>query len=242
MQIENQIVLVTGANRGIGREFVLELLERGASKVYASVRRLEAFDFADKRVVPLVMDILDSDSVTAATKLATDVTVVVNNAGISTGASIVSGDLNDLHKEMDVHYWGTLRVIRAFAPVLAENGGGAIVNVLSALSWFATSGAGGYAAAKAAAWNMTNAVRLELASQNTLVQAVLFGVAKTDLMAKDYTGPAIEAREVPRQALRGVEEGQIEVVVDGVTAWIKNALAGDRGQFYEQLHEKLGVI
>lgn len=242
MQIKNQIVLVTGANRGIGREFVLEILERGAIKVYASVRRLEAFDFADDRVVPLQLDLLDGDSVAAAAQIASDVTVVVNNAGISTGASIVSGDMNDLHKEMDTHYWGTLSVIRAFAPVLAANGGGAIVNVLSALSWFATSGAGGYAAAKAAAWNMTNAVRLDLAPQGTLVQAVLFGVAKTDLMSSDYTGPAIDAREVPRQSLQGLEAGEIEVVVDDVTAWVKSSLAGDRTHFYAQLTEKLGVI
>jgi len=239
MNITNQIALVTGANRGIGEKFVLELLERGAAKVYATARRPELLNFDDSRVVPLRLDLLDNESVLAAAAAASDVTLLVNNAGISTGALLVTGDLVDARREMDTHFWGTLGTIRAFAPVLEANGGGAIVNVLSALSWFAAPGAGAYAAAKAAEWNMTNAVRLELASHGTLVQGVHLGAADTDIMAK-YDGPKIDPRDVARASLDGLASGSIEVVVDDWSAMVKASLASDPAVFYKQMSEILG--
>jgi NAD(P)-dependent dehydrogenase (short-subunit alcohol dehydrogenase family) len=240
MNITDQIALVTGANRGIGREFVLELLERGATKVYATARRPETLDFADDRVVPLRLDLLDHDSVVAAAATASDVTLLVNNAGISTGAALVTGELSEIRREMDTHFWGTLDVIRQFAPVLATNGGGAIVNVLSALSWFAAPGSGSYATAKAAEWNMTNGVRLELAPQGTLVQGVLLGAADTDITS-GYDGPKIDPRDVPRSSFDGLATGAIEVIVDDWTAMVKASLAGDPAVFYEQMALLLGV-
>jgi NAD(P)-dependent dehydrogenase (short-subunit alcohol dehydrogenase family) len=240
MNVTDQIALVTGANRGIGRQFVLELLERGASKVYATARRPETIDLDDARVVPLRLDLLDHESVVAASTVAADVTLLVNNAGISTGALLVTGDLAEVRREMDTHFWGTLDVIRAFSPVLAAHGGGAIVNVLSALSWFAAPGSGAYAAAKAAEWNMTNGVRLELAAQGTLVQGVLLGAADTDIMA-GYEGPMIDPRDVPRAALDGLAAGSIEVVVDDWTAMVKGSLSEDPAMFYARIVELLGA-
>ncbi|MGW0504383.1 SDR family oxidoreductase [Micromonospora sp. NPDC003241] len=240
MNIADQIALVTGSNRGIGRQFVLELLDRGASKVYATARRPEILDFDDSRVVPLRLDLLDHESVVAAAATARDVTLLVNNAGIATGAPLVTGELTEVRREMDTHFWGTLDVIREFAPVLAANGGGAIVNVLSALSWFAGPGTGSYAAAKAAEWNMTNGVRLELAAQGTLVQGVLLGAADTDITA-DYDGPKIDPRDVPRRALDGLAAGSIEVIVDDWTAMVKASLAGDPAPFYTRITEMLGA-
>ncbi|GAA1719172.1 SDR family oxidoreductase [Brachybacterium phenoliresistens] len=240
MDITDQIALVTGANRGIGREFVQELLERGARRVYATARRPESIAVDDPRVVPLHLDLTDADSVRAAARAAQDVTVLVNNAGISTGASLVTGDLAEVRREMDTHFWGTLSVIREFAPVLAGNGGGAIVTVLSALSWFSTARAGAYAAAKAAEWNMTNGVRLELAAQGTLVQGVLLGAADTDITA-DYDGPKIDPREVPRRSLDGLADGSIEVIVDDWTAMVKESLAGDPAPFYARMTQLLGA-
>jgi NAD(P)-dependent dehydrogenase (short-subunit alcohol dehydrogenase family) len=239
MDITTQTALVTGANRGIGRQFVLELLDRGVSKVYATARRTETLDFTDSRVVPLRLDLVDHDSVVAAAAAAQDVTLLVNNAGISTGASLVTGDLAEIRREMDTHFWGTLGVIREFAPVLASNGGGSIVNVLSALSWFSANGAGAYAAAKAAEWNMTNGVRLELAGQGTLVQGVLLGAADTDITA-NYDGPKIDPRDVPRLSLDGLASGAIEVIVDDWTAMVKASLAGDPAPFYAQMTATLG--
>lgn len=240
MDINNQIALVTGANRGIGRQFVLELLDRGASKVYATARRTETLDFDDHRVVPVRLDLLDHESVVAASAAAPDVTLLVNNAGISTGAPLVTGDLSEIRREMDTHFWGTLDVIREFAPVLAANGGGAIVNILSALSWFAAPSSGSYSAAKAAEWNMTNGVRLELSPQGTFVQGVLLGAADTDIAA-GYDGPKIDPRQVPRRSLDGVADGSIEVIVDDWTAMVKASLAGDPDAFYAQMTELLGA-
>jgi NAD(P)-dependent dehydrogenase (short-subunit alcohol dehydrogenase family) len=239
MNITDQVALVTGANRGIGRQFVLELLDRGAAKVYATARRTETLDFDDSRVVPLRLDLLDHESVVAAAAAANDVTIVVNNAGIATGAMLVTGDTTDIRREFDTHFWGTLDVIRQFAPTLATNGGGAIVNVLSALSWFAAPGSGAYAAAKAAEWNMTNGVRLELAAQGTLVQGVLLGAADTDITAS-YDGPKIDPRDVARASLDGVAADNIEVIVDDWTAMVKASLAGDPAAFYEQMTQLLG--
>ncbi len=238
MNITDQIALVTGANRGIGRQFVLELLERGVSKVYATARRPETLDLDDARVVPLRLDLVDHDTVAAAAAAARDVTLLVNNAGISTGAALVTGDLTEVRREMDTHFWGTLDVIREFSPVLAANGGGAIVNVLSALSWFAAPGTGAYSAAKAAEWNMTNGVRLELAAQGTFVQGVLLGAADTDITA-DYDGPKIDPREVPRRSLDALAAGSIEVIVDEWTAMGKASLAADPAPFYAQITELL---
>ncbi|MEU0482275.1 SDR family oxidoreductase [Streptosporangium sp. NPDC006013] len=243
MNIADQIALVTGSNRGIGRQFVLELLERGVSKVYATTRRSESLEglyFDDSRVVPLRLDLLDHESVVTAAAAARDVTLLINNAGIVTGAPLVTGDLTEVRREMDTHFWGTLDVIREFSPVLAANGGGAIVNVLSALSWFAAPGTGSYSAAKAAEWNMTNGVRLELAAQDTLVQGVLLGAADTD-MSSGYDGPKIDPRDVPRLSLDGLAAGSLEVIVDDWTAMVKASLAGDPAPFYTQITELLGA-
>jgi len=230
-EITDQVAFVTGANRGIGRRFVEELLARGARKVYASARRPELIDIPG--VVAVRLDLLDHDSVVAAAALAGDVTLLVNNAGISTATPLVTGDLAEIHREMDTHFWGNLAVIREFAPVLESNGGGSIVNILSALSWFAYPGNGAYAAAKAAEWNMTNGVRLDLAAQGTLVQGVHLGAADTDIMA-GYDGPMIDPRDVPRASLDGLASGAIEVVVDEWSAMVKASLAADPAAFYAQ--------
>lgn len=226
MQISGSIALVTGANRGLGREFAAQLLARGATKVYATARRPELVDIPGVEVLPL--DITDQASVDAVAAVAADVTLLVNNAGVSTGANLVGGDLGLVQKEMDTHFWGTLRMIRAFAPQLS---GGAILNVLSALSWFAYDGAGGYGAAKAAAWNLTNGVRLELAAQKTLVTGLHLGAADTDMMAS-YDGPKIAPADVVRQALDGIEANRLEVVADEWSALVKASLAEDPSRFY----------
>ena len=226
MQISGAIALVTGANRGLGRHFAAQLLERGAAKVYATARCPELVDLPGAEVLRL--DVTDPASVTAAARAAADVTLLVNNAGVSTGADLVSGDLDLIRREMDTHFWGTLTMIRAFAPQLA---GGAILNVLSALSWFAYPGAGGYAAAKAAAWNLTNAVRLELAAQGTQVTGLLLGAADTDMMA-GHDVPKGDPAVIVKTALDGLEAGQWEVLADEWAALVKAALANDPRAFY----------
>jgi NAD(P)-dependent dehydrogenase (short-subunit alcohol dehydrogenase family) len=226
MQINGAVALVTGANRGLGRHFTQQLLERGATKVYATARRPELIDIPG--VEPLRLDITDPSSIAAAAGIATDVTLLINNAGVSTNAKLVTGDLDKIRLELDTHFWGTLGMIRAFAPRL---GGGAILNVLSALSWFNVDGAGAYGAAKAAAWNLTNGVRLELAPQKTLVTGLHLGAADTDMMA-GYQGPKADPAVIVRAALDGVEQNLIEVVADEWSATVKASLAADPGKFY----------
>lgn len=229
MEIKGSVALVTGANRGIGRRYVDALLERGAAKVYAAVRNPDQADIPGAEL--LRVDITDPLAVAQLAEQATDVTLLVNNAGIATSTSLITGDMATVHREMDTHFFGTLSVVRAFAPVLARNGGGAIVNVLSALSWFSYLGSNPYAVAKAAEWSMTNGVRLELASQNTMVQGVHLGAADTDIMA-GYDGPKIDPADVPRASLDGLERGEIEVLVDDWSRMIKATLAKDPSEFY----------
>lgn len=231
MDIAGSVALVTGSNRGIGRRFVTQLLERGAAKVYATARRPELVDIEGVEVLPL--DITDQASVTAAAERAGDVTLLINNAGIATQSSLLTDDLENVRREMDTHFWGNLSMVRAFAPVIERNGGGTIVNVLSALSWFAYPGSGGYAAAKAAEWNMTNAVRLELVPRGVTVQGLHLGAADTDIMA-GYEGQMIDPMEVAIASLDGVQRDAAEVVVDEWSALVKASLAADPATFYAQ--------
>ncbi|MER6014444.1 SDR family oxidoreductase [Streptomyces bluensis] len=233
MDITGSTALVTGANRGIGRRFVDELLARGAAKGYATARRPELIEVSDPRVEALRLDLLDAQSVTNAAAAATDVTLLINNAGIATRTNLLTGDLDTIRLELDTHFFGTLGVIRAFAPVLASNGGGGIVNILSVLSWFASDEAGAYSVAKAAEWNMTNGLRLELADQKTLVQGVHLGAADTDIMA-GHDVPKIDPADVARAGLDGVQSGAIEVLVDDAARYVKASLAADPAEFYAQ--------
>ena len=224
MQITGSVALVTGANRGLGRHFATQLLARGAAKVYATARRPGSVDVPGAHV--LALDVTDPASVAAAAAAAPDVTLLVNNAGVSTGQDLLTGDLDLLRREMDTHYWGTLAMIRAFAPRL---GGGAILNVLSALSWFSYPGANGYAAAKAAQWSLTNGVRLELAGR-TQVTGLHLGAADTDMTA-GYDGPKEDPAAVVAAALDGLEAGRPEVLADEWSARVKAALPGEPGAF-----------
>lgn len=222
--------LVTGANRGIGRHFAAQLLERGAT-VYAAARNPASIDLPGARV--LALDITDADAVAAAAREAGDVNLLVNNAGISTGANLLDADLDGVRAELDVNFWGTLSMVRAFAPVLARNGGGAIANVSSALSWFAFPGSGAYAVSKAANWNMSNALRLELVDQGTLVTSVHLGAAETD-MTKGFDGPKIDPADAARATLDGIVAGRIEILVDDWSEMIKASLAKDPAEFYSR--------
>ncbi|GAA0372882.1 SDR family oxidoreductase [Microbispora corallina] len=228
MQINGAHVLVTGANRGLGRQFALSLLERGAGKVYATARRPDLIDVPG--VVPLRLDVTDPASIADAAAAAPDVTIVINNAGILTGANLVTGNLDMIRHEMDTHFYGTLNVIRAFAPQLAD---GAILNVLSAISWLAYDGAGAYHAAKAAEWALTNGVRLELAGQRTLVTGLHLGSADTDMMAW-YDGDKTAPEVIVAAALDGIEAHRPEVLADDWSRQVKAWLSEDPEVVYRE--------
>ncbi len=230
MKIAGSVALVTGANRGIGRALAAGLLERGAAKVYAAARTPSSVDLPGVEVVPL--DITDPAQVAAAAELAQDVTILVNNAGISTWTALLTSPEADIRREMEVNLFGTLGVTRAFAPALVRNGGGAIVNVLSALSWYAYPGNGAYAVSKAAEWGMNNALRLELFEQGTQVTGVHLAMADTEMMADFKHLGLMPTSQVAALTLDGVEAGSMEVVGDDITAWVKASLAKDPAEFY----------
>lgn len=227
MQILDSVALVTGANRGIGRHFVQALLARGAAKVYATARTPSLVDIPGAQV--LALDVTDPASVAAAAVAAPDVSLLINNAGISTFQNLVTGDLDEIHREMDTHFFGTLSVVRAFTPVLAASGagagGGAVLNMLSALSWFSYDGANAYSAAKAAQWSLTNGIRLELAAQGTLVTGLHAGSVDTEMMA-GFDVPKTDPAEVARAGLDAIEANQLEVLVDDTSAQVRAALSG----------------
>jgi NAD(P)-dependent dehydrogenase (short-subunit alcohol dehydrogenase family) len=228
MNIEGSVALVTGAGRGLGAAYTRALLDRGAGKVYAAVRRPE--DVTDPRLTPVRLDLTDRASIAAAARLATDVTLVINNAGISTHTPIL-GEEPALREELEVNYLGPVAVSKSFAPVLAAGGGGALVNVLSVLSWLSLPGTAGYSSAKAAMWSATNSLRLTLAEQNTLVVAVHVGFMDTD-MAASVTGPKVAPDVVAQATLDAVEAGQPEVLADDVSQQVRAALSGPLSSLY----------
>jgi NAD(P)-dependent dehydrogenase (short-subunit alcohol dehydrogenase family) len=238
VQLRDSVVLVTGANRGIGAEFVAQLKERGAAKIYAAARDASTIDVDG--VQPIELDVTKPDQVRAAADAAGDVQILINNAGISTGTSLLTGDLANIGREMETNFYGPLLTTRAFAPILGANGGGAILNVVSALSWFTVPGAGAYSASKAAAWSLTDATRIELMAQGTHVVGVHMGLVDTD-MAQGVEGPKIAPAVLASAGLDAIEAGRSEVLADEWTTFVKGGLALDPSERYEQIFSALGV-
>lgn len=230
MKIEGANVLVTGANRGIGHHLSRALLDAGASKVYAGARDIATV--TDQDLIPVQLDVTDQSQVEAAARELSDVSIVINNAGIGTAHPLLGeGVLEAARNEMEVNYIGLLSVSRAFAPVLANNGGGALGNVLSVASWIASPNIPTYAASKSAAWSITNALRIHLKAQGTLVTGFHFGFVDTDLTA----GIDLEKHDprfIAEAMIEGIEAGQEEVVVDELSKNVKAALPDDHGLLY----------
>ena len=222
MTTDHITALVTGANRGLGRRFAEQLLERGAT-VYAAARNPDSIDLPG--AIPLQLDITDPESVRRAAETASDVNVLINNAGVSTQAGLLDGPIEDIRLEMETHYFGTLGVTRAFVPVIESNGGGSILNVLSVLSWYHPPTSGAYSAAKAAGWALTDAVRAELAPRGIHVAALHVGYMDTDMVsyipADQKTDPAV----VARLALDGLFAGDTEILGDELTRTVKSHLS-----------------
>ena len=233
MNIARSTALVTGANRGLGRHLANELLSRGAT-VYAGTRNPDAVDLPGARVVPL--DITNPVSVASAAEIAGDVTLLINNAGSSTGTGLLTGDEAQIRFEMDTNFFGTLSVIRAFAPRISTNGGGSILNVLSVLSWVSFPRSGAYCAAKSAEWSMTNALRVQLAEQNIRVAGLHVGYMDTDMTAL-ITAPKSNPADIAKIAIDGVEQDLFEIVADDVSREIQAALAGGVPALYPQIQE-----
>jgi NAD(P)-dependent dehydrogenase (short-subunit alcohol dehydrogenase family) len=229
MKIEGSVALVTGANRGLGKVLAEQLRARGAKKVYAGARDPSKITYPG--VEPVKLDITNAADVEAAAKALGDVNLVINNAGIAQFASI-AGDssLEIARKAMETNYFGTLRVANAFAPILAKNGGGALVNMLSVLTWITYPSLAAYCASKSAAWALTNGLRHELKEQGTLVVGVHAGLIDTD-MAAGVEAPKVTPEQVAKAILDGVAAGQEEVLSDDPSRHIKAALSSQPGPY-----------
>lgn len=229
MKIQNAVALVTGANRGLGLAFTQALVAAGARKVYAAARDPDSVKQAG--VVPVRLDVTNAAEVAAAAGDLGDVTLVINNAGIIRGSGFLGETgVDAVRAELETNFFGPVHVSRAFAPILARNGGGAIVNVLSALSWVAFPSSSTYSASKAAAWAFSNGLRNELRGQGTLVLALHVGYMDTD-MVREVAAPKSKPEDVARQTLEALEAGKSEILADEVSRRIKQHLSAEPGVY-----------
>tara|TARA_R110002126_G_scaffold282327_1_gene430665 strand:- start:11387 stop:12097 length:711 start_codon:yes stop_codon:yes gene_type:complete len=212
MKIQGSVALVTGANRGIGKALVTALVDAGASKVYAAARDTSSIVGSDK-VIPLTLDVTDAASVAAAAEKAKDVTLLINNAGVLEGGAIAEADQPTVDRHFAVNFHGKRAMVAAFAPAIEENGGGAIVNLLTLIALASMPGFGVYNASKAAAWSMTQSIRADLGKKGIAVHGVFPGAVDTDMLAgveMDKTKP----EDVANAIVEGVEAGEEDIFPD----------------------------
>jgi len=237
-KIPGCVALVTGANRGLGKSYCEGLLRAGATKVYAAARDASTVRFEDPRVMPLRLDVTVENEIRAAAEACKDVTLLINNAGVLRNSPMLA-DMAEAaaRHEMETNFFGTLAMVQSFAPVLKDNGGGTIVNVLSVASWFANPFFATYCASKAAAEALTDAIRMQLRSQGTHVVGVYAGYIDTDMVAH-----VVHAKTSPRQvverSLEGVESGRDRVFADSRSVEIEASLRTDRDAFYAELQRR----
>lgn len=232
MKISNTVALVTGANRGIGLAFTRELLARGARKVYAGAR--DPSTIKQPGVEAVRLDVTKPEQIMAAVAHAGDVALLVNNAGVGLEGGFLAHDSEELARlQLETNFFGILRMSKAVAPVLAANGGGAVLNVLSIASWVNSGRLAAYAASKAAAWSLTNSLRYELAGQKTQVLALHMGFVDTDLV-RTIDAPKTGADVIVKRALDALESGLEEVLADEITLQVKQGMTSARPSYLPQ--------
>ncbi len=223
MELKNAVVFITGANRGLGFAFAREALARGARKVYAAARDPSAVRLAGVEAVKL--DVTRPEEVAAAAARARDATLLINNAGIAaTGGFLAPDSADSARRHLETNLIGPLLMAQAFAPALAANGGGALLNVLSIASWINRPLLGVYGMSKSAAWALTNGLRHELRGQGTQVLGLHMGFVDTDL-TRGIEAPKTAPETIVRQALDALEAGEEEVLADEATRQVKQGLS-----------------
>jgi NAD(P)-dependent dehydrogenase (short-subunit alcohol dehydrogenase family) len=233
VKVAGAVALVTGGNRGLGRAYVQALLQAGTAKVYAAVRDPNAVVEPGSTAVHL--DITDPQAVAAAVKTCGDATLLINNAGTLHRSPFLSAQSMDAARsEMETNYFGTLAMCRAFAAILGRNGGGALVNMLSVVSWFTYPPSGSQCAAKAAQLSLTNGIRIELRAQNTLVVGVFAGFIDTD-MSRGIDVPKSAPLAIARRVIDGIEAGEEEILADDRSVAVREAISRSPMAIYEDM-------
>ena len=249
MKIRDSIAFVTGSNRGIGKSFVTALLNHGAKKVYAGMRDVGAFstiaaDWPEEhrgKVEPVAIDITHEEQIQSAVAQAGDVDLLINNASIAHFTGLISADnLDSARQEMEVNYFGTLRMIRVFAPVLKKNGGGAMVNILSVASLGNFPVLGSYSASKAALHSLTQGIRAELAAQGTQVFGVFPGPIDTD-MAKNFEMEKSPPSIIAEGTLKAIDQGVEDIFVDPMAVQFEKDYWSDPKSLEQQLSTFLPI-
>ncbi|MBG1265622.1 SDR family oxidoreductase [Nostoc sp. WHI] len=227
MKTQDSVVFISGASRGLGLAFAHEALDRGAKKVYAGVR--SPTEAKTPGIIQVKLDVTDPTSIAAAVTQCGDTTVLVNNAGIGRlTSSTLDPTMIDIAREVfETNYYGMILVSQAFAPILAKNGGGAVINVLSDATWYARPILAAYSASKSAAWSFTNALRIDLRNQKTLVLGLHVSFIDTD-MTKGFEMKKIHPRQVAEAALTGIEDNKEEVLADDFTREVKRSLGNEQ--------------
>jgi NAD(P)-dependent dehydrogenase (short-subunit alcohol dehydrogenase family) len=235
IKIQDCVALVTGGNRGLGRAFCEGLLRAGAGKVYAAARDPSKVGIPDSRVVPIALDVTSVADVVSAARGCQDVSLLINNAGVLRDSPMLAMESEAAaRQEMETNYFGVLSMVQRFAPVLAKNGGGAIVNVLSVASWFTAPSMATYCASKAAEEVLTDAIRMQLRSQRTHVAGVYAGYIDTDMsahVAHAKTSPS----QVVSRALAGLEAGLDRIFADDSAVYVDQRVRTDRAAFDAEL-------
>jgi len=232
MNVEGAVALVTGANRGLGASITQALVDAGAT-VYGGAR--DPASITNDGVIPVRLDVTNDDDIANVARTCADVSIVVNNAGILRASpSLADRGVEAARAEMETNFFGSMRMARAFAPILRENGGGALVNVLSVLSFMSMPQGATYSASKSAVWSLTNALRIELRSQGTLVVAVHAGFIDTD-MAAGVASEKVSPESVAGQIVAAVANGDEEVLADATSEMVKAALPNDLTELYPAL-------
>jgi len=235
MDIEGCTALVTGANRGLGKAYVEALLSAGAAKVYAAAR--DPSSISDPRVTPIRLDVTSPSDIAAAAGRCADVNLLINNAGaMLLTPMLAEGSDAAMRREMEVNVFGVLAMVQAFAPILARNGGGAIANMLSVVSWYVFPFNATYCASKHAALAVTDAVRIQLRAQGTRVVGVYAGFIDTD-MAADVDAPKTPPRQVAERTLAGVRSVQDHVFADDYARDIRIALNTDAAKVAAEMQQ-----
>jgi NAD(P)-dependent dehydrogenase (short-subunit alcohol dehydrogenase family) len=232
MNLDGAAALVTGANRGLGAAIAQAFVDAGA-KVYGAAR--DTATITNQDVIPVLLDVTNPNDIASAARTCRDVSIVINNAGIGRAtASLAPSAVDAARAELETNYFGSLQMAQAFAPVLRDNGGGALVNVLSVLSFVSMPQAATYSASKAAAWSLTNSLRMELRRQGTLVVAVHAGFIDTD-MAAGVDAPKISPEAVAAQIVAALDADAEEVLADPTSELVKASLANDLTTLYPAL-------